>query len=262
MFRCFSPVRAALVAILVLGVLASNAGAGSLLDAIRERGVLRVGTTGDYAPFTLRDAVSGERSGFDIEQARALASAMGVKVEFVETSWPTLAADLAAGRFDIAMGGVSITADRVAKGAFSTPYLSDGKTPIARCADAGRFETVDQIDRPETRVVVNPGGTNERFARAHFPHSKLTIVPDNTRVFDEIVEGRADVMVTDATETRLQAKRHAGVLCAVHPDAPFDRAEKAYWFSRDDALKTSVDAWLARERADGSFAERARRWLQ
>ncbi len=254
--------RVAVFAFVALCGTISGAAAGSHLDAIRDRGVLRVGTTGDYAPFTLRDGANGEHSGFDIEQARALAGSIGVKVEFVETSWPTLAADLTADRFDIAMGGVSITADRTAKGAFSAPYLVDGKTPIARCADAGRFDTVAQIDRPETRVVVNPGGTNERFARANFPHAQLTVVPDNTRVFDEIAEGRADVMVTDATETRLQAKRHPGVLCAVHPDTPFDRAEKAYWFGRDTALKAQVDAWLAQARDNGSMAERARRWLQ
>ena len=250
-------------AILVLLIaVATPACAASRLDAIRARGALRVGTTGDYAPFTYRDPATSALSGFDIDQANALGAALGVPVVFVATAWPTLAADLAADRFDIAMGGVSITADRAAKAAFSTPYLHDGKTPIARCADAGRFDTVAQIDQPQTRVVVNPGGTNERFARAHFPTAQLRVVADNRRVFDEIAEGRADVMVTDATETRLQAKQHAGVLCPVHPDQPFETADKAYWFARDEAFADAVDGWMATSRRDGTLAARTARWLE
>ena len=255
--------RTNLVFACLLAVAASTlpAAAQSRLDAIRAHGVLRIGTTGDYAPFTLRDSATQTLAGFDIDQARALAAALGVKPEFVPTAWPTLAADLASDKFDIAMGGVSITADRSAKGDFSAPYVHDGKTPIARCSDTGRFDTIAQIDQPGTRVVVNPGGTNERFAKAHFPAAQVRVVPDNRLVFEEIAEGRADVMVTDATETRLQAKRHPGVLCAVHPDTPFDSADKAYWFAKDADMKAAIDAWLASAHTDGSFDKRAKEWL-
>ena len=256
------PLRFPLMIVVLFGLcVQAPAFAASRLDEILARGTLRVGTSGDYAPFTLRDPSTHDLSGFDIEQARALAAALGVSVTFVETTWATLAADLAADRFDIAMGGVSRTADRAATGAFSLPYVHDGKTPIARCADVSRYETIAQIDRPETRVVVNPGGTNERFARSHFTAAQIRIVPDNRLVFDEIAAGHADVMVTDASETRLQARRHPGVLCAIHPDAPFESLDKAYWFARDETFKAAVDAWMTKARTDGSFAARAARWL-
>src|SRR5208283_2173783 len=80
---------------------------GSRLDEILQRGVLRVGTTGDYRPFTALDKTTGAYTGFDIDLARSLADALGVKVEFEPTSWPHLASDFEAGAFDIAMGGVS-----------------------------------------------------------------------------------------------------------------------------------------------------------
>lgn len=249
------------VVALLLASAALPADAASRLEEIRNRGTLRVGTTGDYAPFTLHDPATHELTGFDIDQARSLAASLGVAVAFVDTTWKNLTADLAADRFDIAMGGVSITADRAAAGAFSEPYVHDGKTPIARCADTGRYDTIAQIDRPETRIVVNPGGTNERFARRNFPAAQIQVVPDNRLVFDEIAQGRADVMVTDASETRYQARRHPGVLCAVHPDKPFDSFDKAYWFAKDDAFAAAVDGWMKASRADGSFAARAARWL-
>jgi len=112
----------------------------SRLDDILARGVLRVGTTGDYRPFTALDKASGAYSGFDIDLAQSLGAALGVKVEFEPTSWPNLTKDFEAGAFDIAMGGVSVTLDRAKKGFFSTPYLREGKTPIARCADKDKYQ--------------------------------------------------------------------------------------------------------------------------
>jgi len=109
--------------------------AESRLDAVLESHILRVGTTGDYRPFTALDKTTGEYSGFDIDMARSLAQALGVQIKFVPTTWSNLAGDLAAGAFDIAMGGVSVTLDRQKTGFFSAPYMRDGKTPIARCAD-------------------------------------------------------------------------------------------------------------------------------
>src|SRR5271169_187056 len=95
---------------------------GSRLDAILERHVLRVGTTGDYRPFTALDKETGEYSGFDIDMARALAEALAVPVSFAPTTWGGLAKGLAEGEFDIAMGGVSVTLDRQRIGFFSAPY--------------------------------------------------------------------------------------------------------------------------------------------
>jgi len=152
------------------------------------------------------------------------------------------------------MGGVSITLDRQKKGFFSTPIMREGKTPIARCADKDKYDTLAEIDKPGTRVIVNPGGTNERFARAHVKNAEIRVYNDNVTIFDEIARGDADLMMTDASETRYQQKLNAGVLCAVHPEAPpFDFAEKAYWLQRDVALKAFVDQWLRIAIQDGTF---------
>lgn len=235
--------------------------AASRLDEIISRGTLRVGLTGDYAPFSSFDAATSGFSGFDVEMAQSLGEALGVKVEFVRTSWPKLASDFAADQFDVAMGGISITLDRQKKGLFSTPIMREGKTPIARCADKERFGTLAEIDQPGVRVIVNPGGTNERFARARIKQAEIKLYPDNTKIFDEIAEGRADLMMTDSSETRYQQKRHPGVLCAVHPETPFDFAEKAYWLQRDIALKAFVDQWLHIMRENGGYAAINQRWF-
>jgi len=258
MFRILSGVAAAFF----LFATAAQAQQASRLDDIVKRGTLRVGMTGDYLPFSSFDKATSTFRGFDVDMAEALGKALGVKVDYVQTAWPQLMKDFEADKFDIAMGGISITLDRQKKGMFSTPIMREGKTPIARCADKGKFETLADIDRPGTRVIVNPGGTNERFAKANVKTAEIKTYNDNVTIFDEIANGNADLMMTDASETRYQQKLHAGVLCAVHPDRPFDFAEKAYWLQRDEALKDFVDQWLHISIEDGSFKRIYATWFE
>jgi cyclohexadienyl dehydratase len=234
----------------------------SRLDQIIHRGTLRVGMTGDYLPFTSLDKTTLQFRGFDVDMAEALGKALGVKVDYVLTAWPQMTNDFEADKFDVAMGGVSITLDRQKRGLFSTSIMREGKTPIARCADQGKYETIADIDKPGTHVIVNPGGTNERFAKANIRNAEIKIYNDNVTIFDEIAKGDADLMMTDASETRYQQKLHPGVLCAVHPDKPFDFAEKAYWLQRDVALKNFVDQWLHIVNEDGSYRKIYANWFE
>jgi cyclohexadienyl dehydratase len=250
------------VAVFFLIAGSAHAQQSSRLDEIVKRGTLRVGLTGDYLPFSFLDKTTSKFRGFDVDMAESLGKALSVKVEYVHTAWPQLMKDFEADNFDVAMGGVSITLDRQKKGMFSAPIMREGKTPIARCADKGKFETIADIDKPGTRVIVNPGGTNERFAKANIKNAEIKTYADNVTIFDEIAKGDADLMMTDASETRYQQKLHPGVLCAVHPEKPFDFAEKAYWLQRDPALKGFVDQWLHISVEDGSFKKIYAVWFE
>jgi cyclohexadienyl dehydratase len=221
------------------------------LDRIRAAGVLRVGTTGDYTPFSLLQP-DGSYQGADIDMAHDLAARIGVRLQFVPSVWVGLLDDFLADKFDIAMGGVTVTAARAEQAFFSVPTLVDGKRPLARLADRERFTSIAAIDRPGVRVIANPGSANEAFARANFTRAQVTIHHDNASVFAEIVAGRADVMVTDGLEADHQAQLHPE-LCAVPVAAPFTRLEKAYMFARDPALKAFIDCWLAAAFASGAW---------
>ncbi|HYZ62863.1 MAG TPA: transporter substrate-binding domain-containing protein [Acetobacteraceae bacterium] len=240
-----------LLAAVTAAMLAGPAWAGETLDAIRARGVLLVGTTGDYKPFTFREE-DGTYRGADIEMAKRLADRLGVKLELVPTVWAKLMDDFTAKKFDIAMGGVTILPARAKVGDFSAVIYVDGKRPVARCPDKDRFTSIEAIDRPDVRVVVNPGASNEQFAREHFPHAKLTIHKDNATVFDEIVANREDVMVTDGIEVDHQAYIHPE-LCPAKVNAPFTRLEKAYWLQKDPELLALVNQWLAAEKNGGAW---------
>jgi cyclohexadienyl dehydratase len=213
--------------------------------------------TGDYAPFSLERA--GMLEGLDVESGTALARSLGAQAIFVRTSWPTLMDDHRAHRFDVAMSGISITSERAAVASFTRPYHRGGKTAIVRCGRETDFDTLEELDRPQVRLIVNPGGTNERFARERLSHARLRIHPDNRSIFEEIARGRADVMVTDDIEVELQTRRHRE-LCRATPEV-FTEAAKSILVPRDAELLGLVDRWLGSEIERGEISRRLERAL-
>lgn len=221
------------------------------LQQILDTRELRVGTTGDYAPFSVER--NGRYTGIDIDMARNLAAALGVKLVLVHTTWPHLMRDLRAGRYDIAMGGVSRNTARERYGYFSTPYYHGGKAAIARCSDAAKYTSLAAIDRPGVRVIVNPGGTNAAFVRRNIKRAKVITFSNNRKIFDQIIDHKADVMITDSIEVKLQAARHKS-LCDTMPGKTLTYLDKAYLMPQDNALKAYVDNWLDLRRKDGTVA--------
>ncbi len=245
---------------LLMPMAASAQAPASKLDAIIASGTLRVGMPGDYRPFGLREASTGKIEGMDVDMAESLAASLGVKLEIVQTKWSDLLGDIAADKFDIGMGGISINLVRQKSAYFSTPVLRTGKAAIALCKAKGKFGSLAAIDKPGTKVITNPGGTNEKFDRANLKAAQIVVFPTNTGVWDELIAGRADVMITDNVETRLQQKLHPE-LCAINPDKPFDFGELGYLLPRDATWKSYVDQWL---HIGGETGERARllaKWM-
>ena len=219
----------------------------SRLERIKKTGVLRIGVPGDYAPFAITRGDS--LYGADIKMARALAAALGVRPQFIKTSWPKLAADMQNDAFDIALGGVSITPERSALASFSISYHAGGKTFLCRRVDSARLSIKDSVNKARVRLIVNKGGTNESVARAMFPTATLIVYPDNIGVFNEIIAGHADVMVTDDTEADLKVHQYPQ-LCRSYPGT-LTKSDKAIWIHTDAALLNFVNDWLGKQLASG-----------
>ena len=96
--------------------------AASRLDEILARGTMRACTTGDYKPYSFYKQ-DGQFEGIDIDMAESLAKSLGVKAEFVKTSWSNLMTDFVA-KCDVAVGGVSTTLDRQKRAFFTVARLA------------------------------------------------------------------------------------------------------------------------------------------
>ena len=257
--------RLALAAVAVAALsacaVAPQSASSSRLDAVQKSTALRICTPGDYKPFSFQKPDAGFE-GIDVDLVGGLAASLGAKPVWVKTTWANLLPDLVADKCDIAVGGVSVTTDRQKKAFFSAPYMVNGKTPIARCADVQKYQSVAAIDQPGTRVIFNPGGSNERFARANFKRANMTLHGENVTIFDEILANRADVFVTESAEAITQQRLKPG-LCAINPDKPLQYGEMAWMLPRDDmAFKAYVDQWLHLSQAGGEMPRVMDRWLK
>jgi cyclohexadienyl dehydratase len=205
---------------------------------------LSVGTTGDYQPVSWWNAETQAFEGIDIELIKAFAAEHGHTVEFVRTSWPTLMDDLQAGKFNIAVGGISHTPERAKVALTSATIHLDGKVALVRCGEEHAYASLAEIDQPDVRVVENPGGTNERFARATLKHAKLAVLEDNHAPFRALHSGEADVMFTDALEATFKQTEGKG-LCAVNADTPYTKIHKVFLFAKSEgALLKSFNTWF------------------
>lgn len=171
------------------------------IDRIQQRGTILIGTTGDYRPLSFREA-DGTYWGFGIEVAGQIAKRLGVSIQFVPTSWPTLSTDVTSNpqAFDLAIGGITITDARKQTMLMSEGYLANGKTILCRASEADRYQKLADIDKPEVRVMVNPGGLNEKFANQNLTHATIIVHDKNEEIPSLIAEGQADVMITEITE--------------------------------------------------------------
>lgn len=231
----------------------------SLLSEIQGRGTLNICSTGDYRPFTFIDGKQ-HWSGIDVDMAKDLAASLGVEPKFVKTSWEDLAEKLS-DDCDVGVGGISITTDRNAELYMSDATTEDGKTPVTRCEDKKKYQTIKDINRSSVNVITPKGGTNEEFADEHFPEAEVTKWGDNNTIFDQIQSGKADVMVTDAPEAKWKAHGESD-LCAINPGQPLNFSEQGYAVKLgEDELLHYVNKWLHIRQNDGTYAKLEKAWF-
>jgi cyclohexadienyl dehydratase len=212
--------------------------------------VLRVGTSGDYAPFSVKlDEGPPDFEGFDIAVARAYAKARGLEIEFVRFRWPELNRGLLTNRFDLAMSGVTVRPERSAIGRFTIATVQTGAVVIAQPKD--RFPEIDDLNHQIVRVGVNLGGHLEHVAYANFPAATLIAIPDNAMVLSALMDGSIDAAVTDDLEA--PGWMLGGKDLALF--GPFTADRKAYLVRADrEQLATNLSSWLLEREADGTLA--------
>ncbi len=229
-------------------------GAQSTITRIQERGKLLVGTTGDYRPLSYREA-DGSYWGFGIEVAHEIARRLGVETTFVKTSWPTLTADVLAEPqlFDLAIGGITITDTRKETMLMSEGYLANGKTILCRKSESDRFKSLADIDKPEVRVMVNPGGLNEKFANANLTHATIIVYQKNEEIPSQVAEGHADVMITEITEAPYYVQTDTR-LAAPLLNEPFTHGEIGVLMQKgQEDLLQMVNHTISQMKSDGTL---------
>ena len=254
-------VLALAVAAVVTGLSFTQAAqAGPRLDKIMETKVIRVGTPGDYRPFAIKTDTGF--SGHDIDLIETMAKELGVKVEYVQTSWPNLMKDLQSNQFDVAVGGITRNVNRMRVVDMLPGYAPFGKVALVRSADKAKFTTADSLNQSSVRVIKNPGGTNEAYVLANLKAAQVATHDKNAEIPALIADGKGDVMITETYEALHYAKAdprlHAAFINApLTPvntlgfmlptdDADYVRVMDFVWGLVDSrgGVKQAADKWL------------------
>ncbi|MEP5762067.1 MAG: transporter substrate-binding domain-containing protein [Litoreibacter sp.] len=179
--------------------LTGTAMAQSALNEILNDGVMKVGTTGDWNPMTLKDPATNSYKGFDVDVMNELANDLGVKVEFVATDWKTLVNGVVAGKYHLT-GSASISPARMKAAGFSESYIAVEIFPFTLKENEAKFSGYDSINQPGVTVATTLGTTFEKLVREWFPNAEIKVVEAPARGFQEVIAGRADVFITSNIE--------------------------------------------------------------
>lgn len=247
------------VAVAAVGLsLAGAASAQSALNEILNTGVLKVGTTGDWNPMTVRDPATNSYKGFDIDIMNELATDLGVEVEFVPTDWKTLVNGVVAGQYHIT-GSASISPPRMKAAGFSESYIAVEIFPFTMPDNAANFSGYDSINKSDVKVATTLGTTFEALVREWFPDADIVVVEAPARGYQEVLAGRADVFITSNIEGSTLVEKFGVV--RVPDTGPRAPSPIAMLLPQDDQVWINyVNNWVKLKKTKGFFDANRAKW--
>ena len=242
-----------ILAILSLLIISTAANAESKLQTIKKNGELRVGTTGDWDPMSMKDPATNKYKGFDIDVMKELAKDLGVKVKFVPAEWKTIVAGITADRYDISTS-VTKTPKRAEVADFTKTYYKYGTVPLVLKKNLKKFSTWDSLNKKNVTIATTLGTSQEEKAKEFFPKSKLQSVEAPARDFQEVLAGRADGNITSSTEANKLVIKYPQL--AIVPDGEKNPAFLAMMVPKgDDKWNNYVNDWIKKKKSSGFFTK-------
>ena len=232
----------------------------SRLHKILKAGELRVGTTGDWNPMTVRDPATNSYKGFDIDVVTELAKDMGVKLTFVPTDWKTLVNGIVADKYDMSTSA-SVTPARIRTVGFTKSYYQVSTVPLTLKTNLDQFKDWGDIDKSEVTVAVTLGTSQEQQVKKFFPNAKIRSIEAPARDFQEVLAGRAQVSVTSNLEASLLTQAHQQ-LAVVPVSEPRTPADLAFIVPQDDQVWLNfLNHWITIKTNRGFFDGLKNKWM-
>jgi len=236
---------------------AVQASAQSALSEILSDGVLKVGTTGDWNPMTMRDVASNAYKGYDIDVMTELASDLGV--EFVPTDWKTLVAGVTSGQYHIT-GSASVSPARAKAAGYSDSYFALVTVPLTLVENADRFTSWDALNVKGISVAATLGTTQEAQVKQYFPNATHRIVEAPARDFQEVLSGRADASITSNIEAATLVAQYDNLMI-VPVDGGRSPTPVAMLLPQADQVWINyVNTWIGLKQEQGFFEQLGAKW--
>ncbi|CDT23945.1 transporter substrate-binding domain-containing protein [Vibrio coralliirubri] len=252
--------KTAITALLALAVsLPALASETPNLDKINERGSLRVGMS-TFVPWAMRNK-QGDLVGFEIDVAKRLAEDSGWKVEFVPTAWDGIIPSLLSNKFDVIIGGMSITEARAKSVLFTEPYSYSGVQLAANKELAEGFTQISDFDSRRVKIAARRGAFTVQVARETFPKAKVLQFDDDAQAFQEVLNGNAHAVIASSPKPEHEAIKNADTLFIPFEER-LSKGNEAFAVRLGETDKTEFfNEWIKARTEDGWLKERYEYWF-
>lgn len=232
----------------------------STIEQVMKKGVLRVGMS-TFKPWAMKDK-TGQLIGFEIDVATRLAKDVGVQIEFVPTQWSGIIPALLTGKFDVIIGGMSITSERNLKVNFSIPYDYGLMSMVASKKLASGYKGIEDFNRPEVIVTARLGTTAAAVANNHMPQAQKKFFDNEAQVVQEVVNGKAHAAVATAPLPAEQASKYPDKLFLPIKD-PIAKEPIGFAVRKGDFDTLNYfNNWIRVVQEEGWLAERRHYWFE
>lgn len=248
----------ALMAVVTLSAATSFAGT---LEEIQKRGTLRVGMEPGYMPFELTNQ-KGEIIGFDVDMAKRMAKAMGVKLELVSTAWDGIIPALLTKKFDIIMSGMTLTQQRNLSINFAQPYIVIGQTILVNKKAADGVTSYKDLNDPKYTVASKLGTTGEQAVKRMIPKAKYISYETEQEGVLEVVNGKVDAFVYDLPYNAAAFVQRGGGK-VIHLDQSFTYEPLAWAIRKGDYdFINWLNNFMNQVKNDGTYDKIYAKWFQ
>jgi cyclohexadienyl dehydratase len=231
----------------------------SALQDILSNGKLKVGTTGDWNPMTMKDPATNSYKGYDIDVMTELAKDLGVELEFVPADWKTLVSGVISRKYHMT-GSASVSPARAKAAGYSDSYFSLATVPLILAKNSSKFKDWGDLDKAGVTVAATLGTTQEKQVKDYFPNAEHKIVEAPARDFQEVLAGRADAHITSNVEAHKLVLKYPQMMI-VPVSAPKSPTPIAMLLPQADQVWINyVNTWIRLKQERGFFDELGRKW--
>ena len=233
--------------------------AKSRLHEILNTGELRVGTTGDWNPMSIKDPKTNKYIGFDIEIINQLAEDMGVKIIFIPTEWKTLVSGIISNKYDISTSA-SLSEKRALTAGYTNSFFKLATVPLTTKKNLSNFNDWNDINNAGVKVAVTLGTVQEQYAKILFPNTTLKKIEAPARDFQEVLAGRADVHITSNVEAATLVEKYPE-LAIIPVKEPKFPTPLAWLVPQDDQVWINyINHWIEIKKARNYFKGKMEEW--
>ncbi|MDC7227264.1 MAG: transporter substrate-binding domain-containing protein [Spirochaetales bacterium] len=230
------------------------------LDEIIKRGTLKVGLS-TFVPWAMLDK-QGNLVGFEVDVAKQLAADMGVEVDFIQTKWSGIIPALLTGKFDIIIGGMSVTPERNISVNFTDAYEYSGQSIVANINRAPGLSSLEQLNSPDIVLAARTGSTSVAAIEQFLPEATVRLFDDEPQGVQELLNGRVDAWVSSFPFPQIQAEKYPDTLYI--PIKPEIFSEEPISFAvrkGEHDFMNFLNNWIALKWGDGFLDTRYRYWF-